>query len=150
MLKTMAKTLDSFLYHPATPESAKTHDMLRSTAITLARSWFDALPEGREKSLAFTKLEEALMWANKAIALMDPVAQEGTEDTARVLPIDKAPDGAPKVLQVHSTVLDEIADKPGYSLAKCMDEVCSFTWEGPTEILTLEEAAKRHHAEVNR
>ncbi|MBQ9917379.1 MAG: hypothetical protein IJO71_09315 [Microbacterium sp.] len=28
---------------------------------------FDQLPEGRLRSLAYTALEEALMWANKAV-----------------------------------------------------------------------------------
>lgn len=31
-----------------------------------------AIPECREKSLAFTALEEAAMWAMKALALTDP------------------------------------------------------------------------------
>jgi hypothetical protein len=28
-------------------------------------------PEGREKSLAFTRLEEAVMWANKSVSRID-------------------------------------------------------------------------------
>lgn len=36
-------------------------------AIRAAAKAFEDLPEGRLRSLAFTALEEALMWANKAV-----------------------------------------------------------------------------------
>ena len=49
-------------------EQIKTSNAVR-TSIIIAATTFEALPEGREKSLAMTKLEEALMWANKSIVL---------------------------------------------------------------------------------
>lgn len=41
-----------------------THDAAMGLAVILN----ERLPEGREKALAMTKLEECAMWANKAIA----------------------------------------------------------------------------------
>lgn len=44
------------------------HDSLRKQYVLLA-GWLDAvLPEGRNKSLALTALEEASMWSHKAMA----------------------------------------------------------------------------------
>ena len=61
---------DRFKYHPpGTPERAAQYESNRSAVARLAQEWDTTLPEGREKSLAFTKLEEALMWSSKAIAL---------------------------------------------------------------------------------
>lgn len=37
-------------------------------------------PEGREKSLSLTRLEEAVMWANASIARMDEWADQYKED----------------------------------------------------------------------
>lgn len=37
------------------------------SAVLAAAEQIDQLPEGRYKSLALTSLEEALMWANKAV-----------------------------------------------------------------------------------
>jgi hypothetical protein len=37
---------------------------------------FDNIPEGRERSLALTHLEEMIMWGVKAICLGDPDARE--------------------------------------------------------------------------
>jgi hypothetical protein len=58
-----------FDHHP--PKDADTiqlHTITRSKAKDLAEYFEAALPEGREKALALTKLEEALMWANASIA----------------------------------------------------------------------------------
>lgn len=58
-----------------TSESAPepTHEMREASAkvrawiVTTAHSVEEHVPDGRWKSLALTALEEALMWANKAI-----------------------------------------------------------------------------------
>jgi hypothetical protein len=58
-----------FSFHPAdTDTKRQAHESIRAQCRTLAHYWTGALPEGREKSLAITKLEEAMMWANAAIA----------------------------------------------------------------------------------
>lgn len=49
-------------------DQIKTSNAVRTSVIIAAKT-FENLPDGREKSLAMTKLEEALMWANKSIAL---------------------------------------------------------------------------------
>jgi hypothetical protein len=57
-----------FNHHPPSPEKIVLHEAVRALARGLAHDWVDSLPEGREKSLALTKLEEAMFWANAAIA----------------------------------------------------------------------------------
>lgn len=72
-------------YHAGTPAVAPKYALNRDHAIALAFDIVDACPPSRETSLAITALEEALMWANKAIARTTPVDTE-TPHIARVLP----------------------------------------------------------------
>lgn len=61
-----------FSFHPAdTDEKRSAHESVRAQCRTLAHAWSGVLPEGREKALAITKLEEAMFWANAAIARAD-------------------------------------------------------------------------------
>jgi len=55
-------------FHPATPDTVPLFEGNRNRAITLALNWDATLPDGREKALALTALQEALMWANAAVA----------------------------------------------------------------------------------
>lgn len=58
-----------FGYHPPKNEATiKEHELVRAQTKGIAHYWSGNLPEGREKSLAITKLEEAMFWANAAIA----------------------------------------------------------------------------------
>lgn len=57
-----------FTYHAPKPGQPEVYQRLRDEAKTLAESINEACPESREKSLAVTKLEEAVFWANAAIA----------------------------------------------------------------------------------
>lgn len=57
-----------FGYHPATVETIPLHEEVRQRSMDLAVKFEELLPEGREKSLALTKLQEAAMWANASIA----------------------------------------------------------------------------------
>jgi hypothetical protein len=59
---------NNFAYHEATPTQAAKYINIRDHGHSLARLINEYCPEGREKSLAFTKLEEAVMWANAGIA----------------------------------------------------------------------------------
>lgn len=64
-----------FEYHPATTEAdMDSHARIRALCGALASALNDVLPDGREKSLAMTNLEQTMFWANAAIARQRPVA----------------------------------------------------------------------------
>lgn len=57
-----------FAYHrPDEPKAIK-HAAIRGGCANLADFLDEELPVGREKSLALTKLEECMFWANAALA----------------------------------------------------------------------------------
>ena len=57
-----------FGYHAANSTTIPLHEQVRTRFYELAIWMNDMLPEGREKSLAFTALQEAAMWSNGAVA----------------------------------------------------------------------------------
>jgi hypothetical protein len=58
-----------FNYHqPPDQETINRHANIRRACQDAAEAVNINAPEGREKSVAITKLEEAMMWANAAIA----------------------------------------------------------------------------------
>lgn len=61
-----------FQFHPADAENTKrAHEDVREAMLNAALEVNELLPDGREKSLAVTALEEAMMWANAGIARAD-------------------------------------------------------------------------------
>ena len=59
---------NNFTYHAPKTGQPELYTEIRNEAKELALLMNNHCPESREKSLAFTKLEEAVMWANAAIA----------------------------------------------------------------------------------
>jgi len=57
-----------FTYHPPKGGQANRYEQIRSKAHDFAISLDTFCPDSREKSLAITKLEEVVMWANASIA----------------------------------------------------------------------------------
>lgn len=58
-----------FAYHPPRDEeTVRRHEGVRDLCGDLATYLTSHLPDGREKSLAITKLEEVMFWSNAAIA----------------------------------------------------------------------------------
>jgi hypothetical protein len=58
-----------FAFHPATTEEKQNdHASVRANCLYLANFLNEKLPEGREKSLAITHLEEVMLWGNAALA----------------------------------------------------------------------------------
>lgn len=58
----------NFSYHAPKDEQADRYERIRYKAKMLAAYINENCPDSREKSLAMTKLEECVMWANAAIA----------------------------------------------------------------------------------
>lgn len=57
-----------FTYHSPKDSQPERYNLLRKTAKELAILIIDNVPDSRERSLALTKLEESIFWANAGIA----------------------------------------------------------------------------------
>jgi hypothetical protein len=79
MATTPAAALERSLTNipPTSPKTIGRMEYLRSAAKSYGYALLASAPEGRERSLAVTKLEESLMWAIKAIVLAQDDEGEG-------------------------------------------------------------------------
>ena len=62
------KIENAFTYHPPKYGQPEKYSIIRKQAMGLAYLIDEIVPDSREKSLAITKLEECVMWANAGIA----------------------------------------------------------------------------------
>lgn len=60
---------ERFSFHPGTDVTGPKHDEVRTRLRLLALWVLDDVPQSRERSLALTALQEAMMWCNAAIAI---------------------------------------------------------------------------------
>lgn len=60
---------NSFRYHRPTPTQIPQYEQIRQKAKEFALFILDSTPASREQAVALTKIEEAVMWANKAKAV---------------------------------------------------------------------------------
>lgn len=64
-----AELANRFAFHAATTQERRDeHERVHEAAGGLAAKLNEWLPEGREKALAFTHLEEVMYWSNAGIA----------------------------------------------------------------------------------
>lgn len=59
---------DKYSYHPPSKEGARRHQIMSEAFITLTMIIDEVCPNGREKAIVSTKLEEAKFWASAAVA----------------------------------------------------------------------------------
>ena len=64
----LTQICNNFTYHAPKEDQIERYNALRSEAKDLALRIEALCPDSRERSIAFTKLEECVMWANAAIA----------------------------------------------------------------------------------
>jgi|JI9StandDraft_2_1071091.scaffolds.fasta_scaffold08272_5 hypothetical protein len=81
---TTAELQNRYTYHPPTEGQPEAYEALRNHALLLAMHINDVCPDSREKSHAFTQLEDVVMWANAAIA------RHGLPEPLE--PVDEPPD----------------------------------------------------------
>lgn len=60
---------NTFTYHRPFGNQPLRYEEIRNVAKQLAFTIQEACPESREKSLALTNLQQAVMWANASIAI---------------------------------------------------------------------------------
>jgi hypothetical protein len=58
-----------YTHHPPRGDQADRYQEIRAVARTLAECIVTNCPESRERSVALTNLQQAVMWANAAIAI---------------------------------------------------------------------------------
>jgi len=68
-LERKSRTHRRYAHHPAKSDQLARYGTIRDMACALALKIDEMCPQSRELSLAHTKLEEAVMWANKSIAV---------------------------------------------------------------------------------
>lgn len=80
MLKqgSLEEVLNRFKFHPPQSEEIKQkHEAVREACAKLAEAIFNLAPESRQKSLAFTHLEEVMFYSNAAVAIyQEPKSNE--------------------------------------------------------------------------
>jgi hypothetical protein len=110
-----------FEHHPPRDEKTKElHAAVRGMCTHLAFSLDALIPDGREKSLVVTKIEEAMSWANAAIARRPPL----DAPPERSLRIDHGPvlvddkDGATRVFSSEDAAKAQ-AQADGWEIARC-------------------------------
>ncbi|MCQ4641858.1 hypothetical protein NE647_15700 [Blautia coccoides] len=59
---------NNFMYHAPKAGQQEKYEAIRAKAKELAYLIDEECPPSREKSLAMTKLDESVMWANAAVA----------------------------------------------------------------------------------
>lgn len=72
-----------FTYHAPFGTQQGRYTDLRRGAKDLAKTILDHCPDSRERSLALTNLEQAIFWANAAIARNEKPASAQAEDLIR-------------------------------------------------------------------
>lgn len=58
----------NFTYHAPKGDQKLKYEIIREAGKEFAQLVFNACPDSRELSLSITKIEEAVMWANAAVA----------------------------------------------------------------------------------
>lgn len=64
----MDEITNRFRFHRATESKAGKHTIIRQKCFELACELNEILPDGREKSIAFTELENVMFWSNASLA----------------------------------------------------------------------------------
>lgn len=83
-----------FTYHSPRPDQLPRYQYIRETAKNLARLIAKFTPPSREQALALTKLEEAVMHANSAIAREPEPREQPLPERVTRKPVDEAAEGA--------------------------------------------------------
>lgn len=66
--QTVAELENRFTYHAPAEDQVPRYNTLRQAGKEMALLIVNFVPQGREQSLALTKVEEAIFWANAGIA----------------------------------------------------------------------------------
>lgn len=66
---TAEKIENTFTYHKPFGSQPERYEMIRAAAKGIAKIISTTCPDSREKSLAITNLQQAVMWANASIAI---------------------------------------------------------------------------------
>jgi hypothetical protein len=64
-----------FTYHPPKPDQINRYQDIREAGRAFATLLDRHCPDSREKSIALTKLDETVMWANASIARNEPASE---------------------------------------------------------------------------
>jgi hypothetical protein len=70
-----------YTYHAPDLDQTKRYEIFRAMAKDLARKIMMSTPPSRERSLALTKLEEVIFWANASIARNKPLSTIAPEQS---------------------------------------------------------------------
>lgn len=66
--KTSARLDNDYTYHPPKPDQPAIYGQIRAKAKELALLVCELTPESRERSVALTKIDEAVFWTNAGLA----------------------------------------------------------------------------------